>query len=591
MSMQRTGVTLLGAVLLVAGCVDGDAPRTVAAVPVARPAQHAPIAAPKADEPAKPVPELATTMIKDPDPMQRRESVYSIADAEGTDQAAVIGQALTDPDPRVRTAAIEAMTGIEDGAAADWLSIGSAIPTRACVARPWRPWARLAVLPRATCWSRHSGMPMPAYERRQSRCSRSLRSPPKRSGNRLPQTNSIIGQLRGIRAGALADQLARGHEILGMVHGVERDQLAVAQVAEAEGARRGIAAQDHPVIVLREPDDLQLQLVLVRPEPRRLVMRNGFPAEVRGCGLRLLEGVVHRLEADAPAVALARVAAAVADGVNVRVARAAVLVHRDAVVALESRGLGERAVRHEADADDHEVRWHLRAVRALDGVDAAVAEEALHLALRQHVDAVACVLGLVEAAHLRRDHAVHHAVHHFDDGDVEPELAECRCALEADVAGAHDRDAHAGLDAGADRLDVRHRAQHVHAGQVRAAALQRACVAADREHKLVVGEAAAVRELHLARGGVDADDRVAEHELAVDAIVECAVPDRQALNVHLAADELLRQRRALVGQGGFAADHHEAARVAVAAQAVYDLRGGMPASGDDDGVLHAKYSR
>lgn len=128
MSMHRTGVTLLGAALLAAGCVDGDAPRTVAAVPVARPAQHSPIAAPKADEPAKPVPELATTMIEDPDPMQRRESVYSIVDAEGTDQAAVIGQALTDPDPRVRTAAIEAMTGIEDGAAADWLSIGLGDP-------------------------------------------------------------------------------------------------------------------------------------------------------------------------------------------------------------------------------------------------------------------------------------------------------------------------------------------------------------------------------------------------------------------------------------------------------------------------------
>ena len=128
MSMQRTGVTLLGAVLLVAGCVDGDAPRTVAAVPVARPAQHSPMAAPKADEPAEPVPELATTMIEDPDPVQRRESVYSIADAEGAEQAAAIGQALTDPDPRVRTAAIEAMTGIEDGTAADWLSIGLGDP-------------------------------------------------------------------------------------------------------------------------------------------------------------------------------------------------------------------------------------------------------------------------------------------------------------------------------------------------------------------------------------------------------------------------------------------------------------------------------
>ena len=88
--------------------------------------------------------------------------------------------------------------------------------------------------------------------------------------------------------------------------------------------------------------------------------------------------------------------------------------------------------------------------------------------------------------------------------------------------------------------------------------------------------------------GVDADDRVAEHELAVDALVERAVPDRQALDVELAAEEFLRERRALVGQGGLAADHHEAAGEAVAAQAVDDLRGGMAASGDDDRVLHAR---
>ena len=126
--MQRTGVTLLGVTLLVAGCVDGDAPRTAATVPAARPAQQAAIATPKVDEPAKAVPELAATMFEDPDPVQRRESVYAIADAEGADQAAVIGQALTDPDPRVRTAAVEAMTGIEDGTAADWLSIGLGDP-------------------------------------------------------------------------------------------------------------------------------------------------------------------------------------------------------------------------------------------------------------------------------------------------------------------------------------------------------------------------------------------------------------------------------------------------------------------------------
>jgi HEAT repeat protein len=134
MSMLRTGVTLLGAALLAAGCVDGDAPRTANTAAVAlqveqsRRANPATGAVAPADEPAKTVPELASTMIEDPDPAQRRESVYSIADAEGTDQAAVIGQALTDPDPEVRTAAIEAMTGIDDGTAADWLSVGLGDP-------------------------------------------------------------------------------------------------------------------------------------------------------------------------------------------------------------------------------------------------------------------------------------------------------------------------------------------------------------------------------------------------------------------------------------------------------------------------------
>jgi HEAT repeat protein len=128
MNVKWTGVMLLGAAFLVAGCVDGDAPRTVTAVPVARPAQQAPVAAPKMDEPAKPVSELATTVIEDPDPRQRRDAVYAIADAEVADQASVIGLALTDPDPGVRAAAVEAMTGIEDGTAADWLSIGLGDP-------------------------------------------------------------------------------------------------------------------------------------------------------------------------------------------------------------------------------------------------------------------------------------------------------------------------------------------------------------------------------------------------------------------------------------------------------------------------------
>jgi HEAT repeat protein len=71
---------------------------------------------------------LAETLRDHEDPMARREAIYSLADDGDANDAAVIGQALTDRDPMVRAAAIEALTGIRDETAADWLSVGLGDP-------------------------------------------------------------------------------------------------------------------------------------------------------------------------------------------------------------------------------------------------------------------------------------------------------------------------------------------------------------------------------------------------------------------------------------------------------------------------------
>src|SRR5262245_56685572 len=113
-------------------------------------------------------------------------------------------------------------------------------------------------------------------------------------------------------------------------------------------------------------------------------------------------------------------------------------------------------------------------------------------------------------------------------------------------------------------------------------------MAADRQHELVVTEAAAVGESKLAGTAIDLDRGIAEHELTTDVLVEARVPDRQAVGLELAAQELLRERRSLVGQDWLAANHHEPPGEAVAAQAVDDLGRGMTAPGDDDGVRHAR---
>ena len=135
--MIRVGLALVGTAILASGCVQGDAPRAktpaegVAEVKsppaVARVAATRAAPAREADT-SPPAPLIAQTLRKNPDPEQRREAVYALADADGQSSAAIIGEALYDPHPHVREAAVEAMTGIEDSAAADWLSLGLGDP-------------------------------------------------------------------------------------------------------------------------------------------------------------------------------------------------------------------------------------------------------------------------------------------------------------------------------------------------------------------------------------------------------------------------------------------------------------------------------
>jgi len=87
---------------------------------------------------------------------------------------------------------------------------------------------------------------------------------------------SLSGSGRAVRG----DELARGHLVLGLVDGVDGDELAAAQVTGAEAARRGAAAQDHAVEALGNPDDDELEIELVRPEPRQLVVRGGGPSRL-----------------------------------------------------------------------------------------------------------------------------------------------------------------------------------------------------------------------------------------------------------------------------------------------------------------------
>ena len=178
--MRHAGcAAVLAGLSVVSGCSQEEAPRhaTLKAAPVTVVAQRIsaqhPIEKPVEELPAS-VPPLETLLVAAPDPEIRREVVYLVADAGEVEDAAVIGQALYDPDSRVRESAIEALTGIGGESSADWMlscarrSGPAHPPNRGRSTR--RDRRRHRGNPAATV---ATGMPMKASVKRRSRYSRS----------------------------------------------------------------------------------------------------------------------------------------------------------------------------------------------------------------------------------------------------------------------------------------------------------------------------------------------------------------------------------------------------------------------------------
>ena len=191
------------------------------------------------------------------------------------------------------------------------------------------------------------------------------------------------------------------------------------------------------------------------------------------------------------------------------------------------------------------------------------------------------VLSQEKIRHDRRDRPAHRA-RDLDHRRLGPEARGGRGDFEPDESGADDDDLGLRAKTLADRGRVGDVAEREHARQIDSRRIEPPLPRASREDEMAVSNRAAVAELDLLRSAVD--PRRADAEPQVDALLaEMRVgPERQPMDVHLALEKRLGQRRALIGRILLGGEKNDLAVKPLFAQGRRGLNPGMAGADDDD---------
>ncbi len=105
------------------------------------------------------------------------------------------------------------------------------------------------------------------------------------------QFSSVDGEL-------LRDYPLAEHEVTGAVDAVGANKLSLTEVEAGEVAVSGrVSAEDDFVVTGVQTGDLELEIILIRPEPWKRRYLLGLPTHRRGSDLGLLVRARHRLQA------------------------------------------------------------------------------------------------------------------------------------------------------------------------------------------------------------------------------------------------------------------------------------------------------
>ena len=155
--------------------------------------------------------------------------------------------------------------------------------------------------------------------------------------------------------------------------------------------------------------------------------------------------------------------------------------------------------------------------------------------------------------------------------------------FQPDEAGAHDHESPTGSQRALQALGVVEGAQVVHELRARSGNRNRAGTPAGGEQHRVGGDRCLPVEFDATRRRVDPHDGGSGHDLDVVAVQPLLRQEQQRLAVLAAGEELLRQRRTLVGGVWLVADQHDPPVESSAAQVAGGDGGGLARSDRHEG--------
>src|SRR3546814_3715651 len=103
--------------------------------------------------------------------------------------------------------------------------------------------------------------------------------------------------------------------------------FVLAKIPYREARLVRIASYDDFVKAARQADDLKLQIILIRPEPRDMCMAHTSPAHACCRDPGLLESIIDRFQLDSAAVADAGMQCTIAGSEDQRIRGAAAVIH------------------------------------------------------------------------------------------------------------------------------------------------------------------------------------------------------------------------------------------------------------------------